>query len=63
MKLVCATCKGSNIQVLAWIDVNSSEYKSEGPGEWNDRWCSDCNKHVNFINKNEKSNKQPRASR
>ena len=45
----CSKCGGTNIQMLAWIDANTNEYKGEGPGEeTEDNWCEDCQKHVEF---------------
>lgn len=44
----CSECGGINIQILAWIDPNTNEYKADGPGEDQDRWCEDCEEHVSF---------------
>ena len=38
--LVCINCGSTNVTTLAWIDVNTNEYDSEGPG---DIVCGDCN--------------------
>ena len=47
--LRCKECKGTNIQVLAWVDVNTYEYKEDwSDGDINDNWCEDCNKNVKF---------------
>ena len=51
--LVCEQCGGKNIEIRAWVDANLSLYHSEGCNEWNDRWCSDCEEHVNFIEEEE----------
>ncbi len=46
--LVCNECRGTNIQVLAWIDANTNEYKGEcGLGN-DDKWCEDCDEFVRF---------------
>ncbi len=48
-KLVCKQCGGSNIQVLAWIDPNTNEYRDEyTAGDCEDTWCDDCRAHVGF---------------
>lgn len=36
----CSKCKGTNIQVKAWIDPNTNEYISDIEGD--DCWCEDC---------------------
>lgn len=47
--LRCRECKGTNIQVLAWIDANTNEYVGEWTdGDINDNWCEDCQKNIKF---------------
>ncbi len=48
-KLVCAECGSDQIQVLAWIDANTNEYKSEGTDDRENHWCEKCQEHVEFI--------------
>ncbi len=38
--LVCKECGSTNVQTLAWVDVNTNEYHSEGTGDFS---CDDCN--------------------
>lgn len=38
--LVCKNCGSTNVQTLAWVDVNTNEYHCDGPG---DMYCEDCN--------------------
>ena len=38
--LVCKNCGSSNVSTLAWVDVNTNEYQSDGPGDF---YCEDCN--------------------
>ena len=42
--LVCSECKGKNVQVPAWVDANTNEYKGEYPDD--DAWCDDCGVRV-----------------
>ena len=51
--LVCEKCGSSNIQVLAWVDANTNEYREEGVDDKNSKWCEDCREHVNLINEEE----------
>ena len=46
---VCKICKGTNIEELSWIDPNTHKYSSAGAEETQDRWCKDCEEHVEFI--------------
>lgn len=52
-KLVCSTCGSSNIQTLAWVDVNTDEVMDSGPGDTQDNWCCDCEDHVKFCTEEE----------
>jgi hypothetical protein len=48
-KLVCSECGGTNIQVLAWVDANTNEYKGEySDGDISYNWCEDCQSEVKF---------------
>ena len=55
--LVCDECGGTNIQVLAWVNANTNEYISESCNDENDRWCEDCNTHVDFKEKKPRKKK------
>ena len=46
--LVCSKCKGVSVQVLAWVDANKGVYISEAINTIEDKWCADCEEHVNF---------------
>ncbi len=46
--LVCNECGGTNIQITAWVDPNTNEYKGECGEANDDRWCEDCADHVGF---------------
>ena len=38
--LVCEDCGSKDVQVLAWVDANTNEYKGEGPNNGSDQnWC------------------------
>lgn len=43
-KYRCSVCKGTNVQIQAWVDANTHKYNSDVPGE--DAWCEDCNTSV-----------------
>ena len=52
--LVCCECGSSeSIQIKVWNYVNSNEYAGECTDDSNDRWCEDCEEHVNFITQEE----------
>ena len=54
MKLVCENCGSFDIEVLAWIKVNSQIASYETyQDEQDDRWCCQCSEHVNFITEEE----------
>lgn len=41
----CSECGGTNVQVQAWVDANTSEYLSDINDD-NCCWCEDCQKHT-----------------
>lgn len=49
--LYCSQCGGTHIQVQAWVDANTYEYKEmvNSPLEDFDCWCDDCKEHVDFA--------------
>ncbi len=51
--LVCSQCGGTSIQMKVWVDVNTTEYKSETEGETADQWCDDCEEHNTFMTRKE----------
>ena len=52
---VCATCGGTNIQVVEWIDPNTNQVIEGDPyadGRNTDHhWCGDCDANVLFRDK------------
>lgn len=48
--LYCSECGSSDVQIQAWVDVNTHEYESSvnNPLESQDCWCNDCEDHVNW---------------
>jgi hypothetical protein len=52
--LVCKECgSADSIQIRVWQYVNNSEYAGECSDDSGDRWCEDCEEHVDFIAKEE----------
>lgn len=45
---VCAECEGENILNREWVYVNDRVVSGDPTFEYEDQWCSDCNKHVHF---------------
>jgi len=55
MKYQCPKCKGTNIEVKAWIKLNQLENKSiktsdieipETIDDSSDYWCNDCEENI-----------------
>jgi len=44
----CEACKGKNVQIQAWVYVNTHEYVDDVDGidPENAIWCDDCEDHV-----------------
>ena len=53
--LVCNKCGSKDIQVLAWVDANTNEYKEEGTNQYEDMWCNNCESHTFFVYEEEYS--------
>jgi hypothetical protein len=52
--LVCEKCgSADSIQLKVWQYVNSGEFAADCIGEIEDRWCEDCEEHVDFVSKEE----------
>lgn len=49
--LYCPECGGTNVRVMAWVDVNTKKYRStiNMPVEVEDTWCDDCEDHTGCI--------------
>lgn len=43
IKFRCPICKGTNVQVKAWVDANTNEVIGECEEE---AWCDDCEEEV-----------------
>ena len=49
---VCEQCGSQNVQIIAWIDANTNEYRAEAcVDEIDYTWCVDCEEHVRLITK------------
>jgi len=49
--ILCAVCKGSNVQTVSWVDANTGEV-FEDYWSWNNtdgHWCNDCGEHVMLM--------------
>lgn len=47
--LVCDECGSREIQMMAWVDPNTSECTSTIDADSDDRWCDTCQEHVWFC--------------
>lgn len=45
--LYCTRCGGTNVQVRAWVDANTSEYISDVGDDY--AWCDDCEGEVDLA--------------
>ena len=45
-KWCCATCKGTKVQIQAWVYINTREYVDDAGGCENAIWCDFCEDHV-----------------
>lgn len=43
-RFVCSECGGANLQVRAWVDINTNEYVSDCDDD--EVWCEDCEDFV-----------------
>ena len=50
----CSKCKGTNIQVKAWIDPNTNEYIDDIDDN-GDCWCEDCFDYIKMEEYDRKS--------
>ena len=45
--IVCEVCGSTNVETLAWVDVNSLVFKDNFDGsDKQDNYCNNCNQHV-----------------
>ena len=56
MKMVCKHCGSDDVQVMAWVDINSKKL-AEIPDK-SSIWCSDCCDHTKTIEKINYENKK-----
>ena len=49
MKMVCKVCGSEEMQVMAWVDINSKKL-TEIPDK-TQTWCDDCCNHTKPIDK------------
>lgn len=49
--LYCPVCGGTNVQIMAWVDANTNQYRSDinNPPEEEDTWCDDCKEHTVLV--------------
>jgi len=46
-KLVCVSCGGDNVQIMAWVNPNGNVFIGMLEGDDNnDTWCEDCQDHT-----------------
>jgi hypothetical protein len=55
-RLVCEQCGGTNVQVLAWVDANTNEFKSDYGSSDKGNWCEDCQDIVYLYSETVKEN-------
>lgn len=51
--LVCASCGSMEIEIQAWIDANTNEFRSDVDEDSDGRWCGECESHTDFCHKDE----------
>ena len=56
MKKVCSVCGSEDVQVMAWVDINSKKMV-EMPDK-PEVWCDDCCDHTKPIDKINYNNKK-----
>ena len=48
----CADCGSTNVQIQAWVDVNTYEFVEDiQPYDNHHIWCEDCEDHVELQEK------------
>lgn len=45
--LVCKKCKSSDVDIQAWVNINTSEYTNDIGS--NIPWCNNCNDDTSVI--------------
>jgi len=49
MKMVCKICGSEEMQIMAWVDINSKKL-TEIPAK-TQTWCDDCCNHTKPVDK------------
>tara|TARA_Y100001972_G_scaffold64683_1_gene78908 strand:+ start:122 stop:313 length:192 start_codon:yes stop_codon:yes gene_type:complete len=60
MKLVCRDCGGDEVQIMAWVDINTKRFIDD-PNSHN-AWCDDCCRETSPVSElkySEMKNKNP----
>ncbi|WP_277821299.1 hypothetical protein [Palleniella muris] len=49
--LYCAKCGSTDVQIMAWVDANTNEYRGDvnDPLELKDCWCETCKDHAELL--------------
>ncbi len=55
--IVCSKCGGTKLEHLAWVDYYTDAVL-DGIGDYDARWCRDCEEHTDFITYREFKNKK-----
>jgi len=55
---VCKKCGSDNIIQLEWRNPNTGELSCLGPDEKQNRYCEECEEHVDFMTLAEFKNKE-----
>lgn len=42
----CTKCKGTNVQIISWVNPNTNETDRCDDIDINEQWCQDCEEHV-----------------
>lgn len=43
---ICEECGSNKVQQMMWVEINTNEVVSEGPGDKEDNWCPQCEDHT-----------------
>ncbi len=44
MKFVCKKCGSNEVQIMAWVDINTKKFISDPNSH--EAWCDDCCTHT-----------------
>ena len=51
MTWVCEECGNPDIQIKAWVMVNSNKHVEDCPDDDGKAWCNQCDSHTNMCTK------------